>query len=146
MKKLTIIGRTDKIDLPDLGLFDIECKIDTGAYGNALHCHHIKVIELDGLETLSFRVLDPTHQEYAGKTYYSRNFSKKSVKSSSGVSESRYIIKTNMILFGKKRIVSFSLTDRASMKFPILIGRKFLTRRFLVDVDQKDLSYKGKNA
>lgn len=146
MKKLTIIGRIDKIDLPDLGLFDIECKIDTGAYGNALHCHHIQVLEIDGVQTLSFRVLDPSHPEYADKTYYAKNFSKKAVKSSSGASEDRYIIKTSMILFGKKRLVSFSLTDRANMRFPILIGRKFLTKRFLVDVEKKDLSFKIKNA
>ncbi|MGB3468017.1 MAG: peptidase, partial [Cyclobacteriaceae bacterium] len=81
---MIIIGRTDKIDLPNLDLFDIECKIDTGAYGNALHCHHIKVTESEGDRILSFRVLDPSHQEYADKTYYCREFSHKVVKSSSG--------------------------------------------------------------
>lgn len=143
---MVLIGRTDKIDLPDLGLFDIDCKIDTGAYGNALHCHHIKVVQKDGVDVLSFKVLDPTHSEYPDRIYYAKNFSDKLVKSSSGKAEHRYIIKSSMVLFGKKRTVSFSLTDRASMKYPILIGRKFLTKRFLVDVQQKDLSFKSKKS
>lgn len=139
------IGRTDKIDLPELGLENIECKIDTGAYGNALHCHHIKVVDKDGERQLSFRVLDPSHPEYADKVYYCKEFNNKVVKSSSGIPEERYTIKTKMIIFGKKRLVSFSLTDRGSMKYPILIGRKFLTKRFIVDVQQKDLSYYQKS-
>lgn len=33
-----------------------------------------------------------------------------------------------------------SLTSRADMKYPMLIGRKFLKNRFLVDVSKKNLS------
>jgi hypothetical protein len=49
-----------------------------------------------------------------------------------------------MIVFGKERKVEFSLTDRKDMKHPVLIGRKFLYRRYLVDVRLKNVSYKQK--
>ena len=39
------IGRRDRIDLPQLDLINLEAKVDTGAYGSALHCHHIEIVE-----------------------------------------------------------------------------------------------------
>lgn len=142
---IKLIGRKDRIDLPELGIFDIEAKIDTGAYGCALHCHHIEIIKQDGIDVLSFQVLDPSHPEFRDKIFYVKNYNQKKVKSSSGVKENRYTIKTNCILFGKTYRVVFSLTDRKRMKNPILIGRQFLAKRYLVDVTKKDLSYNEKS-
>ena len=31
------------------------------------------------------------------------------------------------------------------MKYPVLIGRKFLLKKFIVDVNEKDVSYLAKN-
>ena len=42
--------------------------------------------------------------------------------------------------FGKKYKTVISLTDRSDMKYPMLIGRKFLSERFLVDVSQEYLT------
>lgn len=141
---MIVIGRRDKIDLPKLGLIDIEAKVDTGAFGCALHCHHIELIEQNGVETLSFKVLDPTHPEYEDKVFFVENFSSKDVKSSNGKMENRYTFETEIIIFNEKMIIEFSLTDRNEMKYPILLGRKFLSKRFLVDVLKKDVSFKNK--
>lgn len=138
------IGRKDKIDLPEFQLLDINAKVDTGAYGCALHCHEIGLIQKDGKEVLAFTVLDPEHPEYEGKVFYSENFSNKLVKNSNGASQNRYTIMTEVILFNKKEIAEFSLTDRSEMKYPILLGRKFIANRFLVDVTKKDLSFNQK--
>jgi hypothetical protein len=139
------IGRRDRIDLPELGLANIEAKVDTGAYGCALHCHTIIVISKEDKEVLTFKVLDPDHPEYEDKVFRFEDFDDKLVKSSSGGSEHRYTIKTNVVIFGKTRKAEFSLTDRKDMKYPILLGRKFLKKRFLVDVELKDVSFKLKN-
>jgi hypothetical protein len=45
-----IIGRRDMIDFPELGLEDIEAKIDTGAYTSAIHCSQIKVVTRKALK------------------------------------------------------------------------------------------------
>jgi hypothetical protein len=45
---MIVIGRSDRIDLPELEIFDIEAKVDTGAYGCALHCHHVEIVHRDG--------------------------------------------------------------------------------------------------
>ena len=64
----------------------------------------------------------------------------KRVKSSNGVVQSRASIKVDILFFGKKYKTVVSLTNRSDMKYPMLIGRKFLTDRFLVDVSQEYLT------
>ncbi|MBU2915380.1 MULTISPECIES: ATP-dependent zinc protease family protein [Reichenbachiella] len=138
------IGRKDKIDLPEFQLFEIDAKIDTGAYGNALHCHHTKIEKRNGVDTLSFQILDPDHPDYEGQVFYTSKFSEKSVKSSNGELEHRFLIKTEIVLFGETTEIEFSLTDRSNMRNPILLGRTFLSGNYLVDVQLKNLSFKKK--
>lgn len=138
--KKTIIGRTEKVDFPDLGLEGIEAKIDTGAYSTAIHSHKIWVEEIDKKKTLNFELFDPVHKYYRKTTIRTANFHQKSVRSSNGKVEQRYIIKTAMVLGGKKRITDLSLTNRRQMRYPVLVGRKFLKRGFLVDVSKTYIS------
>jgi len=66
------------------------------------------------------------------------------IKSSNGTSRLSYVIKTEVEIFGKTYKTDFSLNDRSEMKYPILLGRKFLKKGFLVDVNSYDLSLKSK--
>jgi hypothetical protein len=138
---MTIIGRKDKIELPEFNLKDIDAKIDTGAYGSALHCHKVEIIQKDNQQMLSFQLLDPTHPEYENKIYTTHSYTDKIVKSSTGISEHRFVIHTPMILFGAIFMMEFSLSNRKEMRHPVLLGRKFLRKRFLVDVRKKNLSH-----
>lgn len=64
----------------------------------------------------------------------------KKVKSSNGEVQIRPTIKVSVEFFGKKYKSVISLTNRADMKFPMLIGRRFLKNRFIVDVSKENLS------
>jgi hypothetical protein len=132
-----IIGRIDKADFPTLDLMEIEIKIDTGAYTSSMHCH--KVIEEDDLLKCLF--YDKEHPNYNRKKIIFKNFSTTKVKSSNGIVQDRYKVKTSIILFKKKYAINLTLTDRDDMKYPILIGRNFLSKKFIVDVNQKNISY-----
>ena len=139
------IGRYDKADFPGFGLVDVDIKMDTGAYTSAIHCHAIGTKEVDGEEVLFFNLLDPSYHQYEGKELSTDDFSQKTVKNSFGGSEMRYVIKTHIVLFGKKYVIDLSLSERGEMKFPILIGRKFLMKKFIVDPAKTDLSHKLKS-
>ncbi len=143
-KKKVVIGTEDRIDLPELDLFDLPCKIDTGAETSAIHCHYIKMIERNGEDMISFRLLDPDHPEYDGKVYSFKDFDERRVKNSFGQSEFRYVIRTIIIIFGKKINAQFTLADRSQMRFPVLLGKRLLKNRFLVDVSLKDVSFQFK--
>ncbi|HLG02547.1 MAG TPA: RimK/LysX family protein [Bacteroidia bacterium] len=125
-----IIGRRETVDFPDLGLFGLTAKIDTGANTTALHCHHVRIEK----GVLCFRLLDETHPEYQDREHCFEKFEQKLIKSSMGEQEMRYIVRTRIRL-GSRTIKSIvSLTDRKTMKYPVLIGRRLLKNRFVVDV------------
>lgn len=145
IKKQKIIGRKDKADFPDLGLENIDIKVDTGAYTSSIHAHHIVPFLKNEKQFVKFQLLDPKHPEYKNKTLVAEVLKEKKVKSSIGKAENRYIIKSKIIIFNKSYNIELSLTNRSEMKHPVLIGRKLLNKKFLVDTSQKDLSYILKN-
>lgn len=143
-KQLITLGRRELVSFPELGLKNIAAKIDTGAYTAALHCSKIWTEEREGKSVLLFNLLDESHPIYNQKTYCFSDFGKRKIKNSSGVFESRFTIKTPIKIGRKKIQASISLTDRGGMKYPVLIGRKLLNKRFLVDVSQLNLLDKSK--
>lgn len=138
---LTIIGTTDRIDFPDFDIVDLPCKIDTGAETSSIHCHRIKLVEREGLEWLQFRLLDPSHDAYRKAPFSTTDFEERIVRSSSGHASYRYVIQTHVLLFGRTYYTPFTLADREQMRFPVLLGKSLLKRRFLVDVSEQDLSF-----
>lgn len=139
------IGRVERVDLPNWNMEGIEAKIDTGAFSSSVHCHHIKEYEKDGEPYVQFYLLDPEHKDYNEKMFELPVHDKRSVKSSNGIGSTRIFIKTLIKLFDKEYEIELSLADRSEMRFPILIGRKFLKNRFVVDVSEKNLSLKNKH-
>lgn len=139
-RNLDIIGRVEYVNFPEWELFDIDAKIDTGAYTSSLHCHHIEVFEKNQKKYVRFNLLDPSHEIYNEKLFELPVYKVKMVKSSNGVAEKRIVVKTLIQIANKELQVELSLTDRSEMRYPVLIGRKLIKGRFLVDVKRKYLS------
>jgi hypothetical protein len=137
---MEILGRFDRVDLPGLGLSNIHAKVDTGAYTCCLHCSKAEVI--DG--KLEFILLDEEHPEFTGMKFTFKKFDQREIKNSFGEAELRYVIKTSIRIFNHRIRAEFSLSDRGNLKFPVLLGRKILRKRFLIDVTKKDLSFQSK--
>lgn len=138
--RLHTIGRIELVDLPAWSITDIEAKIDTGAYSSSLHCHRIEEFKKEYVSWIRFNLLDPEHEAYNDKLIELPIFDKREVKSSNGQSELRFFIQTEIILFNTQFNIELSLTDRSEMKYPLLIGRKFIHEKFIVDVSKKNLS------
>jgi hypothetical protein len=129
-----VIGRNEEVELPEYGLTGVQAKIDTGAYRSSLHCESIKIVRKGSTKYIKFVPLRPKEKGFNGKPVYVPYQAKKKVKSSTGQTEERYVIRTKVKLFGKEITTDFTLADRSKMKFPMLLGRKFLKGRFMVDV------------
>ncbi|MCH7411294.1 ATP-dependent zinc protease [Belliella sp. DSM 111904] len=139
-----IIGRKERIDLPDWGLKRVSAKVDTGAYTSSIHCLFTEEKEVDGVMTLFYKVLSPDHKRYQDITYSTTFYTQKKVKNSFGQAEVRYKITTKVSMFDEEFEAEFTLTDRSKMRNAILIGRKMVQGRFLVDVSAMNLSQKTK--
>lgn len=123
---MNIVGCRELLHFTDLGLVNIPAKIDTGAYSNVLHCDYIE--EIDG--KLNFKIGD--------NKYQFEKFKKISVKSSFGQEQERYAILTNVVLGNISYKLYVSLNNRDKMKYPVLIGRRFLQKfKYIVDVNQE---------
>jgi hypothetical protein len=140
---LRLIGRREFVDFPTLGISGIEAKIDTGAYTSSLHCDSISIGQSSGKTVLRFTVKFQNEKDAEIREYVFDEFSRKKIKNSFGEMEERYIIKT-IIKIGQKSILSrLSLTNRGNMRYPVLIGRKPLKGKFLIDVKAVHLGGKA---
>ncbi|MFD2551303.1 ATP-dependent zinc protease [Bizionia sediminis] len=137
-----LIGRTDKIDFPKLDLFNVDAKIDSGAYTSAIHCS--KIIETEN--TLRCTFYSKGHPNFNGKEVVFTDYSLTNVKSSNGFKENRFKIKSEVVVFGKTYKINLTLSTRDDMRFPVLLGRQFLAKKFLIDVDLQNVSYNKKQS
>ncbi|HEA30083.1 MAG TPA: peptidase [Leeuwenhoekiella sp.] len=135
-----LIGRTDKVDFPKLGFSEVDVKIDTGAYTSSIHCTHI----YEDDDRLFCTFLDPQHPSYDGNKMIFTAYDVTAVKSSNGEIQTRYVVQSNIRIFNKVFKISLTLSSREDMRFPVLLGRKFLTKKFIVDTALTDLSYNNK--
>ena len=134
-KERSVIGRSERGDFPALGLKRVGLKIDTGAYSSAIHCTKIEISD-EGLLSVIF--LADNEAGFTGKELNFRRFERRRIKSSSGHSELRYAIETELSLAGKVYEVRLTLTDRSAMRVPVLLGRRFLKRnKFVVDPSRR---------
>ena len=130
-----VIGACEYVALPELSIPRIKSRVDTGARTSALHAYDIEEFERDGQRWVSFRA-------HTGDTDYSPSvynemplLSRRKVKNTSGVPESRYVIRTRFVLGAHQWDCDLTLADRENMRFQMLLGRRAIRGRFLVDPD-----------
>jgi hypothetical protein len=127
------VGRSEIISFPELKIGSIKAKIDTGAYGVALHVDTIR-FEQGRL----YFTIDSDEFSYD-------KFKMITVKNSFGKVQKRFSILTKMIIGDSIYKFYVSLTDRKKMKYPVLIGRRFLYKfNYLVDVTKKNVNDRNK--
>ncbi len=146
MKKPTrhIIGRRELVSFPELGLMSIEAKIDTGAYTSSLHCKEVSLFVKNGTEHVSFLLLDSEHPLFENKLIEWPVHKIKQVKNSFGQVEERIVIRTRIDFFDLIYEIEISLADRSLMDYPVLLGRKALRKKFIVDVSKVHYAPKRK--
>ena len=127
-----IVGWRELVGLPDLVSARIPAKIDTGARTSSLHATEIERFDRDGQRWVRF-LLDLGEGRSEPVTCEVPRADRRIITSSNGDWQTRFIIKTALTLGSHKFRAEFSLADRSDMKFPILIGRTALRRRFLVE-------------
>lgn len=124
-----IIGRSEWISLPDLGIRSLKAKIDSGARTSSLHAENI-ILSEDG-STVTFTTRGHGGKEILCTAPVARSGR---VRNSSGVSKKRVFIQSRAILPGGFTWeILISLSDRSGMRCPLLLGRRALAGFFLID-------------
>lgn len=133
----TIIGRLEYVSFPDFGIENIEAKVDTGAYNGAVHVSLVEECTHENSPAIRFRLIDEDHPQYQDKDFFASEFTQKSIRSSNGESELRYLIPIRFVMGGKEYTSYFSLSKRDGMRRPVLLGRKNIKKYFLVNAARK---------
>jgi hypothetical protein len=131
---MKILGRAERVDFPEFGLNGQMAKIDTGAFTSSVDCEHIQVVKKDGVDVLEVVFLRPGRDGYTGEKKYLTDFEHTEIKNANGVQQ-RYVIFTDMIIHGEQAKARFSLANRSALRYPVLVGRRFLRdTEYVVDV------------
>ena len=131
VKSLPVVGWRELVHLPELGLSGIPAKIDTGARTSSLHGTVIEEFERNGQQYVRFAIGFP--QQKVRQVCEAVHVDIRGITSSNGETQYRYVIKTPLKIGDVRFRAEISLADRSDMKFPMLIGRSSLRRRFVVD-------------
>ncbi|HEU4966773.1 MAG TPA: RimK/LysX family protein [Candidatus Saccharimonadales bacterium] len=135
-----IIGSNEFVDFPEAGLVRVPAKIDTGADSSAIWASDIR--EERGV--LSFILFGKASPFFTGAVQSTRRYDVATVKNSFGHAECRYKVHLQIRLGGKLIRGRFTLADRANNRFPILIGRRTIQGKFMVDVATKRVRQPGR--
>ncbi|MGL5839389.1 MAG: ATP-dependent zinc protease family protein [Sphingorhabdus sp.] len=130
----TEIGWCELVDLPGLKLKDIHAKMDTGAATSSIHATRVRPFERDGRPWVEFW-FRPFPGEKA-RRFEAPSMGQRLVRSSNGERQARHVIETQICLGNLCWTSQLTLANRASMAFPILIGRRAL-RLGLLLVDSR---------
>lgn len=130
--KLGTLGTRIFVDFPKIGLTHIPAKVDTGADVSSIWASHIH--EREG--KLLFTLFSQVSPFYTGEVISTRDYTVRSIKNSFGITEFRYKVKLQVRIENKLINASFTLADRSNNSSSVLIGRKALAGKFLVDVSQ----------
>jgi len=125
-----LIGRAAQISFPELEFEGVATRIDTGARTSSLWASSVQ--EQNGkLEVIFF---GPGSGHYTGRKHTFTEYDQTVVASSTGHAQSRYKIRLLVGIRGKRIRAWFTLADRSTQVYPVLIGRNVLAGKFVVDV------------
>ncbi len=130
----TAVGTIEKISLPEYGIEGVPAKVDTGADSSSIWASNI--VEKNG--ELSFNLFGPTSPFFTGKEVKTRKYNHVTIKNSFGHKEVRYKVHLKLKISGRTIKTRINLANRANNRFPVLIGRRTLHGKFVVDVSKRN--------
>lgn len=130
-----IIGRVEWVKTTDPEIL-FRARIDTGAQTCSIHAEKVKEVSKEGVPYVEFVTVDENGERHS---MLKKIVKTTIVKSTSGASEKRYVVKLD-ILFGERQIsTNVNLNNRTHLKHNFLVGRNLLLGDYIVDVSQSRL-------
>jgi hypothetical protein len=128
-----IIGWREWVQLPDLGVIEMKVKVDTGADNSSLHAFNLERFVRDGTEYVRFEIHPKQRSRKPSIQCEAPLAMEKKVKNPGGRSELRPVIRTRVLVAGMELNALVNLTSRDEMGFRMLLGRRAVRSKFVID-------------
>lgn len=128
-----IVGSEEWCALPALGIPAIKARVDSGAKTSSLHAFNIRPFARGGQSWVSFEVHPLQNNRRTIIRCEAEVIDKRVVKSSSGIGEKRFVVRTELRLNEQSWPIELTLSNRDSMGYRMLLGRQAMHGRILVD-------------
>ncbi len=128
-----IIGALETCDLPELQIFDLQIRVDTGAKTSSLHVDDIKKERRDGKLGVAFTLHPDMYDVEKVTRCWAPISDVRRIKSSNGAVDQRLVIKTMMVMSTVTKQIEITLSNRSDMSYLMLLGREGIGEDFLVD-------------
>jgi hypothetical protein len=128
-----IIGWREWVQLPDLGVTEMKVKVDTGADNSSLHAFNLERFERNGTEYVRFEIHPKQRSRKPSIQCEAPLAMEKKVKNPGGRSELRPVIRTRVLVAGLELNALVNLTSRDEMGFRMLLGRRAVRSKFVID-------------
>lgn len=133
MENLKIIGSEEWCVFKDLGVPAIKARVDSGAKTSSIQATNLKIVNKGAQEWVKFEVNPLQENRSIALTCEARLIDRRMVKSSSGISEERLVVRTPVTLGDNTFEIELTLANRDTMEFRMLLGREALTDRYIVN-------------
>jgi hypothetical protein len=141
-----VLGWKERIDFPDWNLRRVRVKIDTGARTSAVGALYYEIRDLPDQGRVADLVLVPDRKAPDRQVRLRAPvLGTVVVRNSAGQRELRPIVETRVRLGPLIKVIRLTVTNRAQMRFPIILGRLALAGDCLVDVSRKYLLRKKRS-
>ncbi len=128
-----IIGSEEWCAFPELGVPAIKARVDSGAKTSSIHAFNIQPFRRHGESWVSFEVHPIQNNRRIVIRCERPVVDKRVVKSSSGVGETRYVVRSPIRIGEEIWDIELTLANRDSMGFRMLLGREAMNGRLIVD-------------
>lgn len=132
----TIIGCEEWLSLEDIKIPAIKARVDSGAKTSAIQASNIKRVTRNGEAWVTFDVNPIQDNLSLNVSCESKVIDTRIIRSSSGESQKRYVIKTKLKLGPDEFEIELNLADRDGMEYRMLLGREAIINRYLVDASK----------
>lgn len=133
LEQLTLLGSEEWCQLSNLHIPAIKVRVDSGAKTSSIQASKIKPFVKDGQDWVKFEVNPLQDNMTISVPCEARVYSRRIVKSSIGIAEERFVIRTQVVLGGKAFDIQLTLASRDTMEYRMLLGREALVDRYLVN-------------
>ncbi len=133
MQDLKVIGSEEWCVFEEIGIPAIKARIDSGAKTSSIQAANAKVFERGGQEYVKFEVYPIQENRSINIECEARLVDRRTVKSSSGIAEQRFVIKTPVTIGKDTFDIELTLANRDTMEFRMLLGREALNHRYIVN-------------